>query len=156
MCRHFKPNVFEKIGELYSGGPLTIINGGPCSDCNLLPSLIWPKGNNLRENDEARLKTTLLDKKKNAGRIYQFNLSLYLFIGMILFKEVGKNSTYFCTMSSVNQKVIKLVKTCLEASSSPECDRTWKIVLPRCAPGIRTIHHLCVASHWWSIRKPSN
>ena len=64
MCRHFKPNVFEKIGELYSGGPLTIINGGPCSDCNLLPSLIWPEGNNLSENDEARLKTTLLDKKK--------------------------------------------------------------------------------------------
>ena len=97
-----------------------------------------------------------LIRKKNVQRIYQFNLSLYLFIGMILFKEVGKNSTYFCTMSSVNQKVIKLVKTCLEASSSPECDRTWKIVLPRCAPGIRTIHHLCVASHWWSIRKPSN
>lgn len=118
-------NVFEKKNRgAVQWRPPTIINGGPCSDCNLLPSLIWPKGNNLRENDEARLKTTSLDKKKNVQRIYQFNLSLYLFIGMILFKEVGKNSTYFCTMSSVNQKVIKLVKTCLEASSSPECDRT--------------------------------
>ena len=79
LCAGISNQTFlkKKIGELCSSGGLpTIINGGPCSDCNLLPSLIWPKGNNLGENDEARLKTTSLDKKKKLKRIYQFNLSL--------------------------------------------------------------------------------
>ena len=77
LCAGISSQTFlkKKIGELYSGGPLTIINGGPCSDCNLLPSLIWPKGNNLRENDEARLKTTLLDEKKKC----RSNLSISIY-----------------------------------------------------------------------------